>query len=47
MVRANDPGMQGLHLENDIQQRLALLEEAEGASEVHVWVPNTSFTLLS
>ena len=31
-VRANDPGMQDLHLESDIQQRLALLEEAECAS---------------
>jgi len=28
-VRANDPGMQDLHLECDIQQRMALLEEAE------------------
>ena len=28
-VRANDPGMQDLHLESDIQQRMALLEEAE------------------
>ena len=30
-VRATDPGMQNLHVENDIQMRLGLLEEADSA----------------